>query len=189
MRGVAVTRKEDEGEVTLSFRFKSINQLLDPDDPAPLPDTELAELAEENLWGYLNEFRLKALVNLNISIPAAEITPEKSSLIPEAVRRHFAFRIQDIRHDELISRREGRYSLAIAIGNALIAILFLFIVTTCELSIDSPPILLIGAFITIMNWVTIWDTYEHFLYDYRGIVRKRKLYEKISRIPVSVEGY
>jgi len=189
MRGVAVTRKEDEGEVTLSFRFKSINQLLDPDDPAPLPDTELAELAEENLWGYLNEFRLKAPVKLILSIPAAEITPEESSLIPEAVRGHFAFRIQNIRHDLLISRRAGLYSLAITIGNALIGILFLFIITPYGLSVDSPFLLLAGAFITIMNWVTIWDTYEHFLYDYRGIVRKRKLYEKISRIPISVESY
>jgi len=189
MRAVAVNRKEDDKGVILSFRFKSVTQLLDRDDPAPLPDTELAELAEEILWGYLDEFRLKTPVNLIISLPAAEITSERSSLLPDAVRRHFASRIQDIRHDELISHREGRYSLAITIGNALIAILFLFIVTAYRLPVDSLPILLAGAFITIMNWVTIWDTYEHYLYDFRGVVRKRKLYEKISMIPIVVEGY
>ncbi len=189
MRAVAVRRKEDGDGVTLSFRFKGVPQLLDPDDPAPLPDTELAQPAEEILWGYLDEFQLKTPVRLILSLPAAEITPDMYSLIPEAVRRHFALRIHDIRHEQRISRREGRYSLSIAVGNALIAILFIYIVTAYGLSFESPPILIIGAFITIMNWVTIWDTYEHFLYDFRSIVRRRKIYEKISGIPVSVEGY
>lgn len=189
MREIAVSRKEENGRVTLSFRFRSISQLIDPEDQSPLPTTELTELAEETIGGYLDEYRVKKPVNLVISLPAGEIPADGSRLIPEAIRRHFAFHIQDIGHDLVISRREGIYSLVIAIGNALVAILFLYLVTSAEIPLESFPTVLIAGFITILNWVTIWDTYEHFVFDYRDLWRKRWLYEKLSRILISVEEY
>ncbi|WFN34543.1 hypothetical protein L1S32_00020 [Methanogenium sp. S4BF] len=189
MREIRVDRKTEDDGVTLSFRFKSIKQLLDSDDPAPLPGTELTQIAEEFIAGYLDEYRLKLPVSLILSLNAADITPDESLLLPEAVRRHFSFRVQDLMHERRLSRREGLYSLGIAICNALIAILFLSIVTVYELSLESFSVLLPGAFITIMNWVTIWDTYEHFFYDFHDLLRRKKMYEKISRIPIAVERY
>ena len=189
MRAIAVERSNGDEGATLLFTFRSITMLFDPDDPAPLPDTGLTLAAEETFAEYLNEFRIPAPVNMIISLPAGEMPPEGTTLIPDAVRQHFALCIGDILHEQRISRREGMYSLCIAIGNALIAMLFFCIITEYGISIESPPIFLLGAFITIMNWVTIWDTYEHFLYDFRGIVRRKRLYEKISRIPLSVEEH
>lgn len=189
MRDIVVSRKEENGGATLSFGFKSISQLIDPDDPSPFPGTELTELAEETIFGYMDEYRVKKPVSLVISLPAAEIPADGSRLIPEAIRRHFAFHIQDVRHDLVLSRREGIYSLVIAIGNALVAILFLYLATSSGRSLESFPVLLLGGFITVLNWVTIWDTYEHFVYDYRDLLRKRRLYEKISRISIAVEEY
>ncbi|WP_319641579.1 hypothetical protein [Methanovulcanius yangii] len=189
MRAIAVERGNGDEGALLLFTFRSISVLFDPDDPAPLPETGLTGHAEETLAGYLNEFRIPAPVEMIISLPAAEMPPDGSTLIPEAIRQHFALGIGDIIHEQRISRREGIYSLCIAIGNALIALLFISIITVYDIPIESPPIFLIGAFITIMNWVTIWDTYEHFLYDFRGIARRRRLYEKISRIPISMKGY
>lgn len=189
MREIRVDRKTEDDSVTLSFRFKSRSQLLDPDDPAPLPRTELTQLAEECIGDYLDEYRLKSPVALILSVPASAIAPDESPLLPEAVRRHFSFRVQDLLHERRISRREGLYSLCIATGNALIAIIFVSLVTVYELSFESFFVLLPGAFITIMNWVTIWDTYEHFFYDFHDLLRRKKIYEKISRIPISVERY
>jgi len=186
MRDIVVSRKEENGVVTLSFRFKSIGQLIDPEDRSPLPTTELTELAEETIAGYIDEYRVKKPMSLVISLPAGEIQADGSRLIPEAIRRHFAFHIQDIRHDLVLSKREGIYSLIVAIGNALIAIFFLYLVTSAGIPLESFPTVLIAGFITILNWVTIWDTYEHFVFDYRDLRRKRRLYEKLSRIPISV---
>lgn len=188
MREVAVSRKEDDEGITLSFRFKSIGQLIDPDDPFPLPGSEVTELAEETIFGYMDEYRVKKPVSLVISLPEGEVPPDGSRLIPDAVRRHFAFHVQDVRHDLVISRREGIYSLVIATGNALVAILFLYLVTSAEIPLESFPTVLIAGFVTILNWVTIWDTYEHFVFDYRDLWRKKRLYEKLSRISISVEG-
>lgn len=188
MRDIVVSRKEEDGGVTLSFGFRSISQLIDPDDPSPLPDTELTETAEEIIAGYIDEYRVKKPVNMVITLPEADTPPGATTLIPEAIRRHFAFHIRDVEHDLVISRREGLYSLAIATGNALIAVLFVYIATSTEIPLESFPIVLIAGFVTILNWVTIWDTYEHFVYDYRSLWRKKRLYEKLSRIPVSVGG-
>jgi hypothetical protein len=189
MRDIEVSRKEENGRVTLTFRFKSIGQLIDPDDPSSLPDTELTELAKETIAGYIDEYRVKKPMSLVISLPAGEIQADGSRLIPEAIRRNFAFHIQDIMHDLVLSRREGIYSLVIAIGNAFVAILFLYLVSSAEIPLESFPTVLIAGFITILNWVTIWDTYEHFVFDYRDLLRKRRLYEKLSRIPISVKEY
>lgn len=189
MSVIAVNRREEDGRIILSFRFKTLGQLIDPDDPSPLPDAELTALAEETIAGYLDEYRVKSPVSLVIDLPEAALPPGGTTLIPEAIRRHFTACIQDVEHDLVISRREGMYSLAIAIGNALIIILFLFLAMSTETPIESFPIVLFAGFITILNWVTIWDTYEHFVYDYRNIWRKKRIYKKLSGIPISVRGF
>jgi hypothetical protein len=189
MREIVVDRLEEGGAVTLSFRFKSIGQLIDPDDPSPLPDTELTELAEETITGYLDEYRVKTPVSLVIDLPEGDIPSNGTMLIPDAIHRHFSFHVRDVEHDLVISRREGMYSLAIATGNALIAILFVYLAMSTEIPIESFPIVLFAGFITILNWVTIWDTYEHFVYDYRNIWRKKLIYQKLSGIPISVREF
>jgi hypothetical protein len=189
MRNIAVNRTGQEGLVTLAFRFKSITQLFDEEDSTSLPDKELTEIAEETLAEYLDEYKVKMSLHLVLALPEKELPPDAGTIIPETIRRHFLFHTEDVIHDLVISRREGLYSLAIAIGNALITISFLYIIESNQISFESFPVILIGGFLTILNWVTIWDTYEHFVYDYRTLWRKKRIYEKISRIPITVEGY
>jgi len=189
MRNIAVSRTGQDGSITLAFRFKSITQLLDEDDATLLPDKELTEIAEETLAGYLDEYKVKKSLHLVLTFPEKELPPDAGTIIPETTRRHFSFHTDDVIHDMVISRREGMYSLAIAIGNALITIFFLYFIESNGISFESFPVILIGGFFTILNWVTIWDTYEHFVYDYRALWRKKRIYEKISRIPITVEGY
>ncbi|MDD4568403.1 MAG: hypothetical protein PHU37_10925, partial [Methanoculleus chikugoensis] len=53
--------------------------------------------------------------------------------------------------------------------------------------LDDPAVVLLTGLVTILNWVTIWDTYEYFVYDYRREVRKRRIYEKLAGIDIRVE--
>lgn len=73
--------------------------------------------------------------------------------------------------------------------NIAFLLLFLLYVTKNEIPFDSVRVLIITGFLTIMNWATIWDTSEHFVSDYRNLSRKRKIYQKITQIPVSIRGY
>ncbi|WP_250986283.1 hypothetical protein [Methanoculleus oceani] len=186
MREVRVTRTERDGAVEIGFRFKSSDQLLDPDDPSPLPARELTEFAEEYIASYLDGCNLKEIAGITVGLPGESLSPEKAALLPETIRRHFSFRIADLDDDRRVSRREGRISLALAILNAAIAVLFIGVIAG---RLDGPTAILLTGLVTILNWVTVWDTYEYFVYDYRREVRKRRIYEKLADIDIRVEAW
>ncbi len=48
------------------------------------------------------------------------------------------------------------------------------------------PGLVIGAIIVIMNWATIWGTYEFFIYDGLQRRHRQKLLEKIIGAEIRV---
>jgi hypothetical protein len=187
MQKIRVTETIHKRGVEIDIRFKSISQILDEDDPTPLPDQELTVFAEETIFGYLDEHRLRRTVELKIEVPEKELSPD-TSRIPDAIRNHFAFRVFDLNHELIISRREGMYSFIIAVFNAVLAVI---IITAYygEFAVGNLPFLLLAGLVTILNWVTIWDTYEYFMYDYRNLCRKRRIYEKVTRIPISIAGY
>ncbi|PKL63090.1 MAG: hypothetical protein CVV31_02740 [Methanomicrobiales archaeon HGW-Methanomicrobiales-2] len=186
MREVRVTRIKQNGALEIGFRFKSMDQLLDPDDPSPLPAREVTEFAEEYIASYLDGCNLKKIASIVVSLPRESLTPEEVALLPETIRRHFSFRIADLDDDRRVSRREGRISLALAIFNATIAILFVVVFAGY---LEGPIVALLAGFVTILNWVTVWDTYEYFVYDYRRELRKRQVYRKLAGIEILVEGW
>jgi uncharacterized membrane protein len=50
-------------------------------------------------------------------------------------------------------------------------------------------VIFLALLLVIANWVTFWATIELFIYDYRNLYRKIRIYRKISRIPVTVRGH
>jgi hypothetical protein len=189
MREIIVKKEEEDGTVHFTFRFKTLGQFLDEGDPTPLPGKELTEEAEDALAGHLDEYRVSKRASFVIELPEKDLANTSSSLITGAVRHHFGFRHDDLTHDLKIARREGIYSLILMMGNIALLLLFVFYVTVNEISLESINVLIIVGFLTIMNWATIWDTYEHFVYDYRNLARKRRIYHKITKIPVTIRGY
>ncbi len=126
----------------------------------------------------------KNLAGLIISLPEDQLSPEMPTQFPDTVRRQSMFRSFDLDHEIQLSLCEGKISLAIAIPNAAIAVLFVSISAS---SIES-FVLLLGGLITILNRVTIWDTYEYFAYGYRHPLRKRRIYRKISHLEIRIPG-
>lgn len=183
MREVRVTRTERDGAIEIAFRFKSLDQLLDPDDPSPLPGREVTEFAEEYIASYLDGCDIKKIAGIAVGLPGKSLTTGEAALLAETIRRHFSFRIADLDDDMRVSRREGRISLALAAFNATVAVLF---VTVFAGYFEEPLVTLLTGLVTILNWVTIWDTYEYFVYDYRREVRRHRIYEKLARIEVRV---
>ena len=189
MREIIVSKQEQDRTVHFTFRFKALGQLLDEGDPTPLPGKEMTEEAEDAIAGHLDEYRVSKSASLVIELPERDLSNTSSSLIIEAVRHHFGFRQDDLSHDLKIPRREGTYSLILMLGNIALLLLFLFYITKNEIPVESVKVIIILGFLTILNWVTIWHTYEHFLYDYRNLARKRRIFRKIIKIPISIRGY
>jgi hypothetical protein len=189
MRKIVVGREEGGGTVVLTFRFKGLGQLLDEGDPTPLPRKELTEEAEEALAGYLDEYPVRKPARLVLELPEGDFAGLSPSLLVESVRHHFGFRVEDLGHELKLQWREGRYSLVLALANLALLLLYVYYVTINAIPVESPNVVLILGLLTILNWATIWDTYEHFFYNYRNLARKRRLYRKITRIPVEIRRY
>ena len=189
MKKIVVKKEEEGGTVLFTFRFKALGQLFDEGDPTPLPEKELTEEAEEAIAGYLDEYRVGRPASLLIELPEKDLADGSSSLISEAVHHHFGFRYNDVTHDMKIHLREGIYSIMLLLGNVAVLLLFVYFASKNEIPMDTISIIIIIGFITIMNWVTVWHTYEHFMYDYRNLARKRWIFEKITKIPVTIRGY
>jgi hypothetical protein len=189
MKKIVVKKEEQAGTVLFTFRFKTLGQLLDEGDPTPLPEKELTEEAEDAIAGHLDEYRVGRSSSMVIELPEKDLTDVSSSHISEAVRHHFEFRQDDVTHDMKIHLREGIYSLMLLLGNVAVLLLFVYFAAKNEIPLDAISVTLILGFITIMNWVTVWHTYEHFMYDYRNLARKRWIFEKITKIPVTIRGY
>jgi hypothetical protein len=189
MRKIVVKKEEQGGTVLFTFRFKALGQLFDEGDPTPLPEKELTEEAEDAIAGHLDEYRVGKSSSLVIELPEKDLADVSPSLITEGVQNHFRFRYDDVTHEMKIHRREGMYSIILLLANVAILILFVFFAAKNEIPLDAISVAIIIGFITIMNWVTVWHTYEHFMYDYRNLARKRWIFEKITKISVSIRRY
>ena len=189
MKKIVVKKEEQDKTVQITFRFKSLEQFFDEDDPNPLPDKELTEEAEDAISGHLDEYRVSKPARLVIELPGKDLTDGIIPHIAESIRHHFGFRQDDLTHDLKIALREGIYSLILMLVNIGLLLLFIAYVGVSEIPPQSLKAGIILAFLTIMNWATIWDTYEHFLYDYRNLARKRRIYRKITTIPIAVNSY
>ena len=154
MREVRVTETEQDGALEIEFRFKSLDQLLDPDDPSPLPTREITEFAEEYIVSYLNGYNVKKIAAITIDLPRGSLSPGEAKLLPEAIRRHFSFRLADPDNDMRVSRREGWTSITVALFTVPVA---LVIAGFAAMYLTDAPLTMLTGLTTILIWVTVWE--------------------------------
>ncbi len=69
MKKIVVKKEEQDKTVQITFRFKSLEQFFDEDDPNPLPDKELTEEAEDAISGHLDITGWQASSRCLIQLP------------------------------------------------------------------------------------------------------------------------
>ena len=178
MKVIEALHREENGRTIVSLRFKTRDQLLDPDDPSPLPKKELTQDAEDAILNNVFAYWLKKPVNLEIQVPRV---PDPGSMkdISDAIRNHFRFVLIGHKRDTAIFIRERRTALVFTGLNILIALLYIGYAYLNENWMSTIAGTLIGGFVIIINWATIWDTYEFFIFDSREKYQRKKLLKKI----------
>jgi len=178
MKVIEALHREENGRTIVSLRFKTRDQLLDPDDPSPLPKKELTQDAEDAILNNVFAYWLKKPVNLEIQVPRV---PDPGSMeeISDAIRNHFRFVLIGHKRDTAIFIRERRTALVFTGLNILIALLYIGYAYLNENWMSTIAGTLIGGFVIIINWATIWDTYEFFIFDSREKYQRKKLLNKI----------
>ena len=151
-------------------------------DPSPFHERDLDEDAEEFIVSWAQEFPRRDPVSLVIHVNQVPTQRDAQHLVEMAVHHYFAYRTKlktlELRH----LLKQGRTSLIIGL-----AFLAACILTSQLLRSQSGtlPIVLREGLI-IAGWVAMWRPMEIFLYEWWPLLRKGRLYQKLSRMHVDV---
>jgi hypothetical protein len=185
MRVIQSIHREEEGKEIIELRFKAPEQFFDQSDPSPPSVRELTPEAEESILSNVDVVHLKRPVRLDLYFPSSAGMPSSSEIVA-ALRHHFNYLIELHKRDTTIFIRHRRASVILSAFNALIAVIFLLFYSQHPDLTSTIGGVLIGGLIIILNWTTVWDTYEFFIYDGRFNYRRRKVLRKIITSEVRV---
>ncbi len=185
MKVITAVHRQENGRTMVNLRFKTWDQLLDPDDPSPLPERELTQDAENAILNNVFAGSLKTPLTLEIEVPAAPDAGPAPE-IADAIRHHFRFVLREHERETAVFIRERRTALAFTAFNLLLGLLYAGYSYQHEDWMNSVTGKVLGGVIIIMNWATIWDTYEYFIFDGREKSQRKKLLRKILDADIKV---
>ncbi|MDB6006361.1 MAG: hypothetical protein JWR15_3348 [Prosthecobacter sp.] len=167
----------------IEVKLMELNQLFNSMDPSPFHERDLDHDAEEFIVSWAQEHPkqhdLKLVVHL-AQAPADVASARK--LVADSIRHYFEYRAEMTLRDFKRLMREGRISF-------LIGLLFLGL---CQLIATLLPPSAAGWMtlpregLTIIGWVAMWKPLEIYLYRWWPLLALRKLYQRLSHMPVEV---
>jgi hypothetical protein len=167
---------------TISLKLRDTNQLFNSMDPSPFIEKDLDDDAEEFIVSWAQEFSPKAPLKLRIYLDQWPAEDPKE-LIRTAIHNHFAHstQIADLEFKRLL--RQGRTSL-------FIGLLFLAgCLILSELLLgrkESAWAAVVRESLTIAGWVAMWRPMQIYLYDWWPLLRRSRIYDKLSHMPVEL---
>ena len=172
-----------------SVTFRTIAHFYDPDDPTPENNRELSDRAEDEIFhgvlGVPKGVGADMCNQLEILLPASELTPERTAAIISAIRSHFRLRADEVQRDmkltERVGLREFRLTLAVCIPSFIgIAI--------CSQFKGDPLTEVIENVLVIFCWVTIWQPFQSLVFDRWTQSKTAKVYRKIAEMEIHVRA-
>jgi hypothetical protein len=167
----------------IEVHVTDLRMLFNPIDPSPPPERDLESKVEEFIVAWARSAKRDAQLALKIDVdtPAAK---EQASTVGAAVHEFFRQRSMSAsrRLNQLF--RVGRTSLIIGLASLAVAVTLASFVDRAFG--DHPFSALIRETLVIGGWVAMWRPLEIFLYDWWPIRAERKLYDRLSVMPVRV---
>ena len=178
-----LTATRDRGRPhTISLKVRDTSQLFNSMDPSPFIEKDLDDDAEEFIVSWAQEFSPDAPLNLRIYLNQWPAEDPKE-LIRTAVRNHFAHRaeITDLEFKRLL--KQGRTSLFIGLLFLAACLLLSKLLLGHE---EGTWAAVIRESLTIAGWVAMWRPMQIYLYDWWPLLRRSRIYDKLSQMPVEV---
>ena len=151
-------------------------------DPSPFHERDLDDDAEEFIVGWAREFPRRDPVSLVVHVDQLPGPGDARHLLETAVHNYFAYRAKLNRLEFRYLLKQGRTSLMI--GLAFLAACILMSQLLRQRAGTLPIVLREG--LIIAGWVAMWRPMEIFLYEWWPLLRRGRLYEKLSRMRVEV---
>jgi len=167
---------------SISLKLHDVNQLFNSMDPSPFIEKDLDNDAEEFIVGWAQEFPSGAPVRLRIYLEQWPAEDPKE-LIRQAVHNYFAHRARLTELEFRHLMKQGRTSLLI--GLMFLAACLVVIRTLLHGEAGAWAGVLRES-LTIAGWVAMWRPMQIYLYDWWPLLRRRRIYTKLSHMPVEV---
>lgn len=167
----------------IEVHVPELRLLFNPIDPSPPRERDLDAKAEEFIVSWARSLRRDARLALRVDVDKADVPPEAET-VGDAT--HEFFRQRSLSASRRLNQlfRVGRTSLLIGIAFLTLAVTLAGLITGALG--ESAFAALLRESMVIGGWVAMWRPLEIFLYDWWPILAERKLYDRLSVMPVSV---
>jgi hypothetical protein len=176
--GIHATR---EPAAAIEIRLSRPHQLFNSLDPSPFRERDLDQAAEEYIVESADEYPLPRPLALIIHLP-----PDQASDRPdlaEAIHNYFTYRLDEAERRLRFYFRDGRISLGVGVMFLLACIGLRQLVLALGQGLMAQ---IADEGLYIVGWVAMWRPLEIFLYDWRPLRHRARLYAKLARIPIVV---
>jgi hypothetical protein len=165
----------------IEVHVSELRQLFNPIDPSPPREKDLDSRAEEFIVAWARAAKRNARLALQVDVDTPG-RPDEASTVRDAV--HEFFRQRSLSASRRLSQlfRIGRTSLLIGIAFLAAAIIVAGIVDRALGKTTFGALL--RESMVIGGWVALWRPLEIFLYDWWPILAERRLYDRLSVMPV-----
>jgi hypothetical protein len=168
----------------IELQVEKVGQLFDTLDPQPFRERDLDREAEEYIVSWAREMPRGTPVRIRVHMPATEAQGEQAHHLEPAMRRYFAYRADMAANERKELFRLGRYSLLVG---ALVLALCVIAGSFLSRLIPNPDAArFVSEGFIILGWVANWRPIEILLYDWWPIVRRRRLFERLSRARIEI---
>ncbi len=169
----------------IELKLRDVNQLFHTLDPSPFLERSLDEAAEAFIVSWARDLPHQADLELLVHLPDPRPDTELQAQVESAVQSHFRYLAEG-------KQREFRQLMARGRTSLLIGLTFLglcMVLGNALAGIGSSAVLQFGReSLLIGGWVAMWRPIEIFLYDWWGVRRQERDYQRLGRMPVRITG-
>jgi hypothetical protein len=177
----------DHHKTHVSVPFRTITHFFDPDDPTPEQGRELSDRAEYMISHAVldspDPLHAGTRCSLEIHLPPSDLTAQRKTAIPEAIRSHFLFRADEIGREMRLTQRIGLREFQLTVGVCIPA--FLGIIVSDRFS-HEPLAILLENILIILSWVVIWQPFQSLVFDRWSNAEQAKVYRQIAQMEIDV---
>jgi hypothetical protein len=172
------------GDQVIEVHVSELGQIFNSMDPSPFHEKDLDDDAEQFIVGWAKELPGDAPLALCVYLDKPSVTPEMATALSEAVHGFFQRQSEVTRQRLRQLFRLGRTSLLI--GLVFLALCLLAGHRVTKLWPGSGLAAIVRESLLIGGWVAMWRPLEIFLYDWWPIRNDRRLYGRLSQMPVRI---
>jgi hypothetical protein len=167
--------------------FRTIAHFFDPDDPTPEQGRELSDRAEHRISHAVldspDPLHAGARGSLEIHLPSSDLTAQRETAIPAAIRSHFLLRADEIERDRRLTQRVGMREFQLTVGVCIPA--FLGIIVSDRFP-HEPLAVLLQNILIILSWVVIWQPFQSLVFDRWTNAEQAKVFRQIAQMDIAV---